>query len=196
MFFSTSMNSQTLHQVELSNNLFTPSELSIDAGDTVRWVNTAGFHNVVADDGSFTSGAPSSDPWVYDHVFTTPGNNPYYCFVHGGPGGAGMSGVITVLQPNSVSSNNIVTSKFELEQNYPNPFNPSTNIKYSVLETGKVRLAVYNIIGEEVALLVNGILDAGFYEVTFSAINLPSGIYFSKLEANNFTQTRKMILLK
>ena len=89
-----------------------------------------------------------------------------------------------------------VPQTFQLEQNYPNPFNPSTNIQYSVSESGKIKLAIYNHIGEEVALLVNGIVGVGFYEVTFSATNLPSGIYFYRLQANDYTQTKKMILLK
>ena len=84
----------------------------------------------------------------------------------------------------------------QLEQNYPNPFNPSTNIQYSVSESGKIKLAVYNLIGEEVALLVNGIVEVGFYEVTFSATKLPGGIYFYRLQTNDYTQTKKMILLK
>ncbi|MFC2103037.1 T9SS type A sorting domain-containing protein [Bacteroidota bacterium] len=85
---------------------------------------------------------------------------------------------------------------YGLEQNYPNPFNPSTNIRYSVLESGLVRLAVYNLIGEEVSVLVNGQLDAGFHEVTFDASNLPSGAYFYKLQAGNTVQIKKMLLMK
>jgi hypothetical protein len=85
---------------------------------------------------------------------------------------------------------------FDLGQNYPNPFNPSTNIKYSVPESGVVHLAVYNLIGEEVAVLVDGFSEAGFYEVTFDAINLPSGVYFYTLQAGNFVVTKKMILMK
>jgi len=81
-------------------------------------------------------------------------------------------------------------------QNYPNPFNPSTLIKYSVPENGFVKLSVYNLIGEEVSLLVNEEVDAGFYEVTFNAVNLPSGIYFYRLQAGNIIQLKKMVLLK
>jgi hypothetical protein len=85
---------------------------------------------------------------------------------------------------------------FNLDQNYPNPFNPSTNINFSIPESGNVRLAVYNLVGEEVAILVDGFTHAGFYEATFDASNLPSGIYLYKLQSANSVQTKKMMLLK
>jgi hypothetical protein len=85
---------------------------------------------------------------------------------------------------------------FDLEQNYPNPFNPSTNIKYSVPETGDIRLSVYNLIGEEVAVLVDGFSEAGFFEVTFNASSLTSGAYFYKLQSGNNVVAKKMLLMK
>ncbi len=85
---------------------------------------------------------------------------------------------------------------FSLEQNYPNPFNPSTNIKYNVPENGFVKLAVYNLVGEEVNVLVNGQVNAGFYEIEFDASKLPSGVYFYRLTAGSFTNSKKMMLLK
>ncbi len=85
---------------------------------------------------------------------------------------------------------------FNLEQNYPNPFNPSTNIKYSVPETGNIRLSVFNTVGEEVAVLVDGLRQSGIFEVTFDASNLSSGIYLYKLQSANSVQTKKMMLLK
>ena len=85
---------------------------------------------------------------------------------------------------------------FNLEQNYPNPFNPSTKINYSVPEAGNVKLAVYNIVGEEVAVLVNGYTEAGHFNVSFDASNLPSGVYLYKLQSDNSVQTKKMMLLK
>jgi hypothetical protein len=85
---------------------------------------------------------------------------------------------------------------FTLEQNYPNPFNPSTKIKFSVPVTGQVKLAIYNLVGEEVAVLVNEISEAGFYETTFDASKLPSGPYFYSLQAGSFVETKKMILIK
>jgi hypothetical protein len=85
---------------------------------------------------------------------------------------------------------------FDLSQNYPNPFNPSTIIKYSIPESGNVKLSVYNLVGEEVAVLVNGFSQAGTFDVTFNASNLPSGVYLYKLQSANSVQTRKMMLLK
>ncbi len=89
--------------------------------------------------------------------------------------------------------------KFTLYQNYPNPFNPVTIIKYSVpadRAVNKITLKVYDILGREVATLVNGEKPAGQYEVTFDASGFSSGIYFYKLSAGSFIQTKKMILLK
>lgn len=83
-----------------------------------------------------------------------------------------------------------------LEQNYPNPFNPSTQISYGVKEGGFVSLKVYNILGSEIATLVNDFKSAGNYIVDFKGSNLASGIYIYRLSVNNFIQTQKMILEK
>jgi len=94
------------------------------------------------------------------------------------------------------SVGNPLPGSFMLQQNYPNPFNPSTRIQFSVVGTGQVVLAVYNLLGEEVATLVNEVLPAGNYETTFSGESLPSGIYMYRITANGSSQTRRMILLK
>jgi hypothetical protein len=86
--------------------------------------------------------------------------------------------------------------EFALFQNYPNPFNPTTSIKYTVGSRRFVTLKVYNLLGKEVASLVNEYIEAGSYEINFSASNLSSGIYLYKLQAGDFTQTRKMTLVK
>ncbi|HEX9251950.1 MAG TPA: 5'-nucleotidase C-terminal domain-containing protein, partial [Ignavibacteriaceae bacterium] len=83
-----------------------------------------------------------------------------------------------------------------LDQNYPNPFNPSTTINYSIPEAGNVEMKVYDILGNEVATLVNEAKAPGNYSAVFDASSLASGIYFYKLSANNFLQTKKMILMK
>jgi hypothetical protein len=85
---------------------------------------------------------------------------------------------------------------YSLSNNYPNPFNPSTTIKYQIPKSGLVTLKVYNVLGKEITTLVNEEKSVGSYEITFDASGLSSGIYFYKLSADNFQQTKKMILLK
>jgi hypothetical protein len=87
-------------------------------------------------------------------------------------------------------------SNFTLYQNYPNPFNPTTTIKYSIAEESFVTIKVYNIIGSEIATLVNENLSAGGYEYNFDAYSLSSGAYIYKIQAGSFSETRKMILSK
>ena len=85
---------------------------------------------------------------------------------------------------------------FKLYQNYPNPFNPETKIQYSVDRRQFISLKIYNILGKDVASLVNEEKSAGVYDVKFYSANLPSGIYFYQLKAGEFSETKKMILLK
>lgn len=85
---------------------------------------------------------------------------------------------------------------YSLEQNFPNPFNPETKIRYSIPKAGNVSLKVYNVLGSEVASIISGMQEVGSYEVTFNASHLASGIYFYSLTANDFTASKKMILIK
>lgn len=85
---------------------------------------------------------------------------------------------------------------YQLNQNYPNPFNPSTSITFALAKAGEVKLEIYNALGQKVAMLVNSRLPAGQHDVVWDARNVPSGIYFYKLEAGTFRQTRKMVLMK
>jgi S-formylglutathione hydrolase FrmB len=90
----------------------------------------------------------------------------------------------------------IVLDRFELSQNYPNPFNPSTNLEFRVSSLGFVSLKIFDVLGREVATLVNEVCPAGVYMVRWDASSLSSGVYFYKLQAGEFTQTRKMVLLR
>jgi len=86
--------------------------------------------------------------------------------------------------------------EFKLEQNYPNPFNPTTTIQFAVPSVSDVKLEVFNILGQKVASLVNRRMEAGVHTVNFNATNLSSGVYFYRLQAGNFVQTKKMMLVK
>lgn len=111
-----------------------------------------------------------------DNVFGTMGNHTFTTGVNDVPGS--------------------VPTAYALDQNFPNPFNPSTKINYSLPVEGFVTLDVYNSIGQKVATLVNETKTAGNYTVNFDASDLTSGIYFYKISSGNFTETKKMILLK
>ena len=90
----------------------------------------------------------------------------------------------------------ILPSGYGLGQNYPNPFNPTTNISYTVPEAGQVNLTIFNALGEEVSTLVNNVVTSGTHTATWSAGNNPSGVCFYRIVAGNFTQTRKLLLIK
>jgi hypothetical protein len=90
----------------------------------------------------------------------------------------------------------LAPSEFSLYQNYPNPFNPITNIKLAVPKAAKINLIVYNLLGEMIAILLDENKETGFYDVQFDASSLSSGIYIYKLTADDFIQTKKMIVIK
>jgi Secretion system C-terminal sorting domain len=96
----------------------------------------------------------------------------------------------------NVGENTTTPTSYKLYNNFPNPFNPSTTLKYSIPEASFTTLKVFNAVGSVVATLVNELKSAGTYEVEFNASNLASGIYYYTLSAGNFTQTKKMLLLK
>ena len=85
---------------------------------------------------------------------------------------------------------------FSLEQNYPNPFNPETKINFSLNKISNVKLTVYNVLGQKVASLVNGRMNAGAHTITFNASHLASGVYFYQLEAGDLKINKRMLLLK
>ncbi|MBK6506367.1 MAG: T9SS type A sorting domain-containing protein [Ignavibacteria bacterium] len=107
---------------------------------------------------------------------------------------------VAVLTVDSISTNISIqetqVSDFNLRQNYPNPFNPVTNVEFTILNPGFVLLKIYDAIGKEVATLVNADLKRGNYKYEFDASNLPSGAYFYKLSTQNYSETKKMLLLK
>jgi hypothetical protein len=114
------------------------------------------------------------------------------------PSGIGGDFKVTyeLTNPVYVANQNTAPVEFKLNQNYPNPFNPTTTISYSIAKSGKVSLKVYDLLGREVTTLINEDQAAGDYRVTFNAGNLSSGVYFYTMQAGNFSESRKLILLK
>ena len=90
----------------------------------------------------------------------------------------------------------MITNSYSLSQNYPNPFNPSTHINYAVPNDGFVTLKVFDILGREVSTLVDEFKKAGFYEFNYDASKLTSGMYFYKINSRNFSDVKKMVLIK
>ncbi len=98
-----------------------------------------------------------------------------------------------VLEDDQVSP---IPKQCTLEQNFPNPFNPTTTIRFALSARAMVDLSVYNILGQSVETLVNGDLDPGLYNVTLDATSLPTGVYFYRMTAGTFVQSRKLVILK
>ena len=99
-------------------------------------------------------------------------------------------------EPVSIDNEELTPSTFTLEQNYPNPFNPTTNISFSTKNVAQVSLEVYNVMGQKLATLVNGVVTSGNHTVTFDATNFASGMYLYKLTAGNFSSVKSMMLIK
>ncbi|HEY5122662.1 MAG TPA: T9SS type A sorting domain-containing protein [Ignavibacteria bacterium] len=114
---------------------------------------------------------------------------------------SGLNGgsVYKSLQSTTISIKNIsseIPSGYSLHQNYPNPFNPTTKIKFDLPKNGFVKLVIYDLLGKEIEILVNEKQSPGTYEVTFNASEYPSGVYFYRLTTENYSETKKMILIK
>jgi hypothetical protein len=169
----------------------------------INGMSRRGMAAVDALSGQVTNWDPSPSPstlWVYalaikDSMvliggsFTTIGSaySPNLaCFVD--------AGLVTGVQDPDISRPG-VPARCALEQNYPNPFNPVTTIPYQLAERALVTLKVYNLLGQEVATLVDGAVDPGYYRIRFDAGKLASGVYFCRLRAGDFVQTKKLLLL-
>jgi hypothetical protein len=140
------------------------------------------------DDNDLTSALQvHASNWWY-----SPGNTDWYETLNWGDAKLGPA-----IPPTGVKQQpSSVVNSYKLNQNYPNPFNPSTEISFTLAKSEKVKLAVYNLLGEQVAVLVNGMKNAGPQTVTFNAKNFSSGVYFYKLEAGSTVLAKKMMLLK
>ncbi len=96
----------------------------------------------------------------------------------------------------NVSESDIVINKYSLSQNYPNPFNPVTNISYTLPKASKVKLEIYNLLGQQITMVINEYKPAGYHEVQLEATQLSSGIYMYRIQAGEFSQVKKMVVMK
>lgn len=106
------------------------------------------------------------------------------------------TGAILLTQTLGVKNETVIPEQFSLSQNFPNPFNPTTNIRFIIPSSNFTTLKIFDLLGKEIALLVNEKKEAGEYTVPFNAARLPSGIYFYQLRSGNFTESKKMLLLR
>ncbi len=167
---------------------------------TLNW-NTSSENNVdhfeLSRDGSVIANVDAQNSatgatYTYTDVELTNGTTYNYSLVSVDVNGARQALATLSATP----SGSAVITEYALHQNYPNPFNPTTNIAFDMVETGRVSISVFNIMGQKVAEIVNGNMEAGRHVVTFDATSLSSGLYLYKMEVNGFTAQSKMILMK
>lgn len=189
----------TTHVVQFGGSFgitYSPNSLSVSVGDTLKWEGDFGVHPLSST--SVPAGALNflqSSGSVFSYVVTVAGTYQYQCDVHFS---LGMVGSFTASPATGIENGRISfrPDAFSLKQNYPNPLNPSTVISYQIATTSYVTLKVYNVLGEEVAALVDETEEPGEYSVRFDGSKLPSGVYFYRMNAGNFNAVEKLVLLK
>jgi hypothetical protein len=182
-----------------SGAVWTGSRMVVWGGASTMYLNTGGIYN------------PLTNTWTATSMLNVPTGRQLHSMVWtgtkmivwGGNAGSYATNTGGIYQNSSIGVTKIETeipSEYMLYQNYPNPFNQSTIIKFKVTSVGQssqtVTLKIFDLLGREVAVLVNETLQPGTYELRFDTGDLPSGIYFYQLETENFTETKKLILLK
>jgi len=165
--------------------------------DTVIYLNTfnitGGFSSrTIVSRTNLSTGVLA--PCVTGYMFNGVTAGAGVVYAGNGPANVWYNGSDITTEVSPVST--IIPEKFSLSQNYPNPFNPETKINFAIAKNNFVTLKVYDMIGREVAVLVNSNLNAGEYQVTFNGAKMSSGVYFYKLTSGSFSDVRKMIIVK
>lgn len=165
-------------------------DIVIDPVDrTEMYVSTYGSGIYRSTNGGSTwSQASSGSPYLTSYAIAIAGRNVYAAFRYGS--------IWKTATVTAVGSEDQLAFSFALGQNYPNPFNPSTTIEFSLPKTEYVTLQIYNLLGEKVTTLASERLQAGTHSVRWNAVGIPSGVYFYRLQAGEFTETKKLILLR
>lgn len=184
--------------VSIVNFSFDPPSINIEPGTTVRWTNDDGIaHTSTSESGVWDSGILLNGQ-SFAFTFNTVGDFPYICTLH-----PIMEGTVVVNAPTDVGDESDLglPENFWLGANYPNPFNPITAFDYSLPTRAYVVIEIFNIAGSRVAMLVNEELSAGVHTTSWDGTNengqpMGSGVYFYRLQADDYSQTRRMVLLK
>jgi plastocyanin len=191
---------QTTHTITVGAASFSPSQLPINVGDRVRWVNNnTGFHNVNGSAASYPSNPEgfidsqtTRQSFEFEFTFVEPGTYGYHCDEHGTTT-AGMRGTIVVTGTTSVEEEE--AGSFEIQPPYPNPFRTSTSIEVSIERPQVVSVAVFDAAGREVALLFDDMIAAGTPKaINWTPSDLPSGLYAIRLRGETFTAVRTVVL--
>ena len=174
--------------------------IAVDEFDN-KWIGTYRSNNggLVKFDGTnwtdySTSNSGLPDNWGVNAIAIDGSGNIWIGTWGGGLAVYNEGGVVSVEENPTLRE--IIPNEYLLYQNYPNPFNPSTTIKYSIPKLNFVTIKIYDVLGSEVATLINEEKSGGNYELSWSAANLPSGVYFYQLKAGSYVEIKKMILLK
>ncbi len=185
-------------QVTIVDFAFDPDSIEIVIGTTVEWTNLGDApHTTTANDGTWDSGTLSNGG-SFSFTFNETGVYDYICTIH-----PSMEGVVVVTMPTPAEDeiDASVPDGFELFPNYPNPFNPGTNISYALPSQSHVRVEVFNILGEKVKTLQDGLQPAGNYTVTWDSKDskgnpVSSGIYFYRVSTDVHRAWGKMMLVR
>ena len=184
-------------QISIVDFAFSPQFDTISVNDSVRWTNNGSFNHTSTSDTRIWSSGILLNGQSYVRQFTTVGSFAYQCSLH-----TFMTGVIVVKSTGIEDENQAETpKKYSLNQNFPNPFNSSTRISFYLPKSGNVKLEVYNILGQKIRTLLEKVEQPGpktlFWDGTDDrGLNVPTGIYFYRLTAQDFVDTKKMVYLK
>lgn len=193
--FATSVGAQTTHVVAVTNTQFSPSTLTIEAGDTVEWQNSAGCHNVFETTASspagFGSGSIMCAPWTYSFTFDVPGEYTYLCEAHG----LAMTGAVTVVPPTATEDEYENARRIEVA---PNPFSGRTAVIVGVGRSTRVHVAVLDVEGREVAVLHEGFVSAERPLETewVPDAATPAGVYVVRIVGDAFNDSRRVTLVR
>jgi len=192
----------TIKQIDVQDFSFSPTMVSVKVGDTLRfhWVN--GLSHTTTCNGLLGSILPGGAiPWNqplnaltqdFYYIVQTVGTYVYVSLSNTST----MVGTVLATLTDINQTSQLVPDKFALSQNYPNPFNPATTISFDIPVSGFTKLVVFDMSGKEISNLVSQNLTAGSYSVNFNAALLSTGVYFYRLEAQSFSEIKKMTLIK